>query len=78
MALMAAGVFSSIEDAQQQMCLPHTVFEPEPQACQTYDEMYELYRKLYFAMGQENAPAASIGDVLPALRRISARAFTAV
>lgn len=77
MALLAAGEFASIEDAQEKMCLPHTTFAPESHASKVYDEMYVLYRKLYFAMGQEDAPPATIGDVLPALRRISARAFTA-
>ena len=39
-----------------------------------YAELYALYRKLYFAFGQRNSTASELGDVLPELRRIAARA----
>ena len=54
---MAAGVFVSIEEAQEKMCLPHKTFVPETQASRVYDALYALYRKLYFAMGSEDAAA---------------------
>lgn len=72
-AFLAAGAFSSIEEAQRAMCPPHRVFEPEPQSRQTYDELYALYRKLYFGFGSKGAPAIAIGDVLPSLRHIADR-----
>lgn len=72
MACMAAGAFASIEQAQQSMCLPHKLYEPEPQAVAVYERLYPLYRGIYFAMGQENAPAAPLGNVLPELKRIAA------
>jgi len=72
MALLAAGAFSTIEEAQQAVCLSHAVCEPEPQAVATYETLYPIYRRLYFALGSRRAAAAEIGDVLPTLRSIAA------
>ncbi len=71
-AFLAAGVFRTIEDAQAALCPKHTVFEPDPRAAKRYEEMYALYRKLYFGLGEGGAAAVSLGGVLPALRRIAA------
>lgn len=73
-AFIAAGAFPSIQDAQKALCPRHRVFEPDPQTRQTYDELYALYRKLYFGFGSKGAGPVAIGDVLPALRRIAERA----
>ncbi len=73
-ALVVAGVYGSIEEAQQKMCLPFKVYEPEPQAVVRYNELFRLYREVYFAFGQRNSAVASMGDVLPELRRIAALA----
>jgi len=74
MALLAAGAFSTIEEAQRVVCLPHSVCEPQPQAVATYEMLYPMFRRLYFALGSRRAAAAEIGDVLPALRSIAATA----
>ncbi|WP_158941951.1 ribulokinase [Granulicella sp. S190] len=71
-ALLAAGAFATIEDAQRKMCLPYEMYSPEPAAVEVYEELYGLYRTAYFAMGQSNAEAASMGKILPELRRIAA------
>jgi L-ribulokinase len=73
-AFLAAGAFPSIQDAQKALCPPHRVFEPDPHSRDTYDELYAIYRKLYFAFGSKDAAGAAIGDVLPALRHIAERA----
>jgi len=70
-AFMAAGTFSSIEKAQDALCRKFTVFEPNAASAAVYAELFALYRKLYFSMGQRNAPATAVGDVLPELRRIA-------
>jgi L-ribulokinase len=67
-AFLAAGTFPTIEEAQHKLCPPHRVFEPRPQATKVYDELYELYRHIYFDFGQ---PTGSFGRVLPALIRIA-------
>jgi len=72
-AFLAAGAFRSIEEAQDALCPGHVTVKPEPEAAATYAPLYVLYRKLYFALGQPDAEAAAIGDVLLALRRIVAR-----
>jgi len=71
-ALVAAGVFGSIEEAQEKMCLKFKVYEPEPEAVGRYDELFRLYRDVYFAFGRRGSAAAGMGDVLPELRRIAA------
>ncbi len=73
MALLAAGSFSTVEEAQKAMCLPYRVFKPNPDAVAIYERLYSLYCKLYFALGSRNADPAFIGDVLPELRRIAER-----
>jgi L-ribulokinase len=71
-AFLAAGVFKSIEEAQRALCPPLRVIEPDPREQAVYERLYEMYRSLYFAMGDANAPAVQIGGVLPELRRIAA------
>ncbi len=74
MALIAAGAFAAIGEAQRAMCLPCTVYEPEPSAVATYELLYKIYRRLYFAFGGRRAGAAEVGEVLPTLRTIAAAA----
>jgi L-ribulokinase len=73
-AFVAAGAFRSIEEAQDALCPGYATIEPEKAGAATYAEMYPLFRKLYFAFGERRAKAIEIGDVLPELRRIAARA----
>ncbi len=73
-ALVAAGEFPSIEAAQQAMCLQYKVYEPEPAAHDIYQQLFALYRKIYFAFGKRDSDVASLGDVLPELRRLAALA----
>jgi L-ribulokinase len=70
--LVAAGVFATIEEAQAKMCLPFKVYEPEARAVARYEELFGLYREVYFAFGKRGSAAVSLGDVLPELRRIAA------
>jgi L-ribulokinase len=76
-ALVAAGVFQTIEEAQAKMCLPFKTYEPQPDAVTLYDELFALYRKVYFAFGSRRSESASMGDVLPELRRIAAGVWRA-
>jgi L-ribulokinase len=65
-AFLAAGTFKSVEEAQQQICPEHKVFTPIDSERRACNEIYTLYRRLYFALGE---PGGSIGDVLPSLIR---------
>ena len=73
-AALAAGAFRSLEEAQNALCPEYRVVEPDAQAAKTYEELYALYRELYFAFGSSNAAAISAGGILPTLRRIAATA----
>jgi len=69
-AFLAAGTFSTIEEAQQHVCPAHTTFSPQPEAQKVYDQLYPLYQRIYFDFGR---PAADnrFGDVLPQLIHIA-------
>ena len=71
-AALAAGAFASIEDAQKALCPDHRVIEPDAKAACIYDELYPLYRDLYFSFGKQDSVGLPVGRVLPALRRIAA------
>jgi L-ribulokinase len=71
-ALLAAGAYKTIEEAQAAVCLPLRTVEPDPKAAEVYEQLYRHYRALYFALGRRNAEPAALGAVLPELRRIAA------
>jgi L-ribulokinase len=73
-ALLAAGAFDTIEEAQTAVCLPYRSYSPQAEAVAVYNELYGLYRKAYFALGRSSAEATPLGMLLPELRRIAAAA----
>jgi L-ribulokinase len=73
-AALAAGAFPSIEEAQAALCPKHRVVEPNPQAAKVYEELYAIYRELYFAFGRGDAAPLRAGRALPTLRSIAATA----
>ncbi len=73
-AFLAAGTFASIEDAQAALCPSYKIFEPGARATAVYERLYAHYRDLYFALGRKDSPPASLGAVLPELRRIAMEA----
>ena len=73
-ALLAAGVYKTIEEAQAAVCLPLRTVEPDAKAAAVYERLYKHYRDVYFALGSRNAEPAALGTVLPELRKIAAEA----
>jgi L-ribulokinase len=69
---LAAGVFATIAEGQDRMCPKHREYKPHAQHAARYERLYQLYRKLYFGLGQRGAEPVALGDVLPALREIAA------
>jgi L-ribulokinase len=67
-AFLAAGAFKTVEDAQDKICPPHRLYQPEPSEQRVYDELYQLFGRLYFAFGDKKM---DMGGVLPALLRIA-------
>jgi L-ribulokinase len=73
-ALLSAGVFDSIEEAQKKLCLPYQTYLPQPKAVEVYDQLFALYKSAYFALGERDSAPTSLGAILPELRRIAAAA----
>ena len=73
-ALLAAGVYPTIEAAQEAVCLPLRTVEPDAAAAAVYERLYRLYRDAYFALGTRHATPIGLGGILPALRSIAAEA----
>jgi L-ribulokinase len=71
-ALLAAGAFSTIEEAQAAVCLPLRTVNPQPKSAAVYEQLYSLYRDVYFALGTRNAAPLPLGRILPELRKIAA------
>jgi L-ribulokinase len=71
-ALMAAGAYKTIEEAQAAVCLPLRTVEPDAKAAAVYERLYRLYRDAYFALGWRDAEPAALGSILPELRKIAA------
>lgn len=69
-AFLAAGTFSTIEEAQAKICPPHIVFKPQAETKETYERLYAMYRRLYFDFGMP-AGKSTFGDILPSLMQIA-------
>ncbi len=65
-AFLAAGTFQTVEQAQAALCPKFRVVEPDAAASVVYEELYAVYRQLYFSFGA--------GDELKTLRRVAAQA----
>jgi L-ribulokinase len=72
-AMVAAGAFPTIQAAQDSLCPQYAVFTPRPAATAVCDQLYALYRKVYFGLGTRTAKPCALGDVLPELREIASK-----
>ena len=72
-AFLAAGIFKTVEEAQDKICPPNRTFTPNAQAQRTYERLYPLYSKLYFTLGQRGSDR--LGDILPTLIAVSQAAM---
>jgi len=64
-AFLAAGTFKTVEEAQDKICPPNRTFTPNASAQRTYEQLYPLFSKLYFTLGQQRGD--ELGDILPTL-----------
>ena len=69
-AFLAAGDFKSIEEAQNALCPPFNIFQPQPAEAARYDRLYTLFREAYFALGTPDARPVALGRILPELQAI--------
>jgi L-ribulokinase len=68
-AFLAAGVFKTVEEAQDRICPPYKIFQPEVSAKGIYDKLYTFYGKIYFAFGSPQN--TDFGNVLPGLIQLA-------
>jgi L-ribulokinase len=71
-ALLAAGAYKTIEEAQAAVCLPLRTVQPDAKQAAVYERLYRHYRDVYFALGTRDAAPVALGRVLPELRKIAA------
>ncbi|MDZ7261436.1 MAG: ribulokinase, partial [candidate division KSB1 bacterium] len=71
-ALMAAGVFKTIEEAQDNLCPTYRTVEPDTNENKVYEKLFPMFKKLYFNLGNPKSEAIPVGEVLPELRKIAA------
>jgi L-ribulokinase len=74
-AFLAIKAFPTIQAAQASLCPPYKVYEPDKTEGFVYGQLFELYRRLYFGLGQRNSEPVAIGSVLPELRKIAREAI---
>ena len=67
-AFLAAGTFKTIEEAQDRICPPYRVYEPDIAEHRVCDDLYRLFSRVYFSFGKGNG---EMGHVLPALIHIA-------
>jgi len=70
-AFLAAGVFDSVEEAQEALCPAYRTVEPDPDAVQVYDRLYELYKKVYYSFGDPESGPVDLSGVLQEIRSIA-------
>jgi len=68
-AFLAAGVFKTVEEAQDKLCPPHKVFQPQISVKGVYDKLYSFYSRIYLAFGRPQS--AEFGNLLPGLIQLS-------
>jgi L-ribulokinase len=71
-AFLTAGIFATLEDAQQALCPPYKIYEPQAEALPVYDELFDWFKRLYYALGKKEPYSCDLTGVLPTLRRLAA------
>ena len=71
-AFLTAGTFASLEDAQEALCPPYEIYEPQAEALSVYDELFGCFKRLYYALGKKEPYSCDLTGVLPMLRRLAA------
>jgi L-ribulokinase len=69
-AFLAAGAFRTIAEGQDRICPKYTTFQPQAGSKKIYDELYGLYRRIYFDFGKPGEDSR-FAHVLPTLIKIA-------
>lgn len=73
-AFLAADSFATIEQAQDALCPSYQTYLPQLDQVEIYEQLFTLYRGLYFTLGTPGSLPEAIGHVLPTLRSLSRKA----
>jgi L-ribulokinase len=71
-AFLSSGAFTTVEKAQAALCPKHRIVHPDPRDVAVYEELYGMYRDLYFGLGDPKSPPVAIGHILPRIRALGA------
>ena len=71
--LREAAIYSSIEAAQNAMAPGHRTFMPQSEAAAVYEDLYQLYRAVYFSFGDSATKPQDLSSILRKLREIAAK-----
>src|SRR6185437_632900 len=75
-AMLAAGLFKTVEEAQDKLCLKYKIYNPEPSAAATYDQLYRHYRAHYFNFGAGIPSDVTIKETFLRLQEIAHQSHT--
>jgi L-ribulokinase len=70
-ASLAARSHADLDEAQKAICLPFQTFQPDPATRDVYEQLFAIYKTLYFGFGGDSGPV-SLGHVLRELKRLAA------
>jgi L-ribulokinase len=70
-AFLIAGAFPTIESAQRALCPSYQVFEPQASIRSVYEELFDCFSNLYFALGSNEKRSADLTGILATLRRVA-------
>lgn len=73
-AFLVAGVFPTVESAQQALCPAYRVFEPQPADSFVYRDLFDCFRRLYFALGSKEKQSVDLTGIQATLRRLASKA----
>ena len=70
-AFLAAGIYPSVEAAQAALTPGYDVVHPVPSNATVYEQMYPMYRDLYFEWGRRSSHFGGAGGLCEQLSRLA-------
>ncbi|HEY6852360.1 MAG TPA: ribulokinase [Terracidiphilus sp.] len=71
-AFLTAGIFTALQDAQQALCPPYKVYEPQAESQPVYEELFGCFKRVYLGLGKKEPYTCDLTTVLLTLRRLAA------
>jgi L-ribulokinase len=70
-AFLAAGAFATVEEAQAALCPKLVAVEPDARRVAVCEELFQIFRGLYFSFGQRDSTGEGMGGRMNRLRSIA-------